>query len=219
MEQIKKTNNQPNNEQKIKALGHSPFGHSLTGEPTGEANIFKKYFPFVWEVIKIFVIASVIVLPIRYFLFQPFIVKGESMIPNFHQGDYLIVDEISYRFSSPERGDVVVFKYPKNTSQKFIKRIIGLPGETVEIKNGEVIIYKDNETQILDEEYLPNPSETIGTLKFSLGIEEYFVLGDNREFSYDSRAWGSVPVKNIIGKVFLRVLPISTLSKITVPSY
>lgn len=220
MEQITETNNQPNKEQKeVKTLGRSPLGHSPTGEATGEASIVKKYFPFVWEVIKIFVIASVIVLPIRYFLFQPFIVKGESMIPNFQQGDYLIVDEISYRFSTPERGDVVVFKYPKDKSQKFIKRIIGLPGEIVEVKDGKVIIYKDNEAQILDEEYLPNPSGTIGTLKFALGTEEYFVLGDNREFSYDSRAWGSVPVKNIIGKVFLRVLPVSTLSKITIPSY
>ena len=141
------------------------------------------------------------------------------MIPNFQQGDYLIVDEISYRFSSPQRGDVVVFKYPKDTSQKFIKRIIGLPGEIVEVKDGKVTIYKDDKTQVLDEKYLPNPSGTIGTLKLVLGIDEYFVLGDNREFSYDSRAWGSVPAQNIIGKVFLRVLPVITLSKITVPSY
>ena len=199
---ITETNNQSTNEQnKVKP------------------SIVKKYFPFVWEVFKIFIIASVIVLPIRYFLFQPFIVKGESMIPNFQQGDYLIIDEISYRFSSPQRGDVVVFKYPKDTAQKFIKRIIGLPGETVEVKDGKVTIYKNNNSQVLDEKYLPNPSGTIGTLKLALGADEYFVLGDNREFSYDSRAWGSVPFKNIIGKVFLRVLPVAALSKITVPSY
>ena len=141
------------------------------------------------------------------------------MTPNFQQGDYLIIDEISYRFSIPQRGDVVVFRYPKDTSQKFIKRIIGLPGETVEIRDGKVIIYKDDKTQVLDEDYIPNSSKTIGILKFVLEIDEYFVLGDNREFSYDSRAWGSVPIKNIIGKVFLRVLPVIRLSKITVPSY
>jgi len=188
-------------------------------ETNPKISIIKKYLPFAWEVLKIFIIASVIVLPIRYFLFQPFIVKGESMIPNFQSGDYLIVDEISYRFANPQRGDVVVFKYPKDTTQKFIKRVIGLPGETVEIKEGKVTIYKDGNQQILDEKYLPNPSGTIGTLTIPLGVDEYFVLGDNREFSYDSRAWGPVPVKNIIGKVFLRVLPIASLSKIAVPSY
>ena len=202
MEQITEINNQPNSEQN-----------------KTKTSVIKKYLLFAWEVVKIFIIASVIVLPIRYFLFQPFIVKGESMIPNFQQGDYLIVDEISYRFSSPQRGDVIVFKYPKDTTQKFIKRIIGLPGETVEVKDGKVTIYKDNSNHVLNEKYLPNPSVTIGTLKLSLGIDEYFVLGDNREFSYDSRAWGSVPLKNIIGKVFLRVLPVVALSKITVPNY
>jgi len=190
-----------------------------TTETNTKTSIIKKYLPFVWEIFKIFIIASVIVLPIRYFLFQPFIVKGESMIPNFQQGDYLIVDEISYRFSDPQRGDVVVFKYPKDISQKFIKRIIGLPGETVEVKDGKVTIHKDNNSQVLDEEYLPNPSGTIGTITITLGADEYFVLGDNREFSYDSRAWGAVPVKNIIGKVFLRVLPVAALSRIVVPNY
>ena len=141
------------------------------------------------------------------------------MIPNFQPGNYLIVDEISYRFKSPERGDVIVFKYPKDTSQKFIKRVIGLPGETVEVKNEKVIIYKDQKSQTLSEKYLPNASGVTGTIKLVLGANEYFVLGDNREFSYDSRVWGSVPVKNIIGKVFLRLLPITNLSKIDVPSY
>jgi len=202
MQQIKKEDNQASREQ-----------------DKAKTSIVKKYFSPFLEIVKIFIIASVIVLPIRYFLFQPFIVKGESMIPTFHSGDYLIVDEISYRLGNPVRGDVIVFKYPKDTSQKFIKRIIGLPGETVEVGDGKVSIYKDNEGQILDEKYLPNQSGTIGTLKFTLGTDEYFVMGDNREFSYDSRAWGSVPAKNIIGKVFLRILPVSALSKITVPSY
>lgn len=188
-------------------------------EQKPKESLIKKYLPFVWEIIKIFVIASVIVLPIRYFLFQPFIVKGESMVPSFQSGDYLIVDEVSYRFSNPNRGDVIVFKYPKDEKQKFIKRIIGLPGETVEVKGGKVMIYKDNNVQTLDEKYILNPAGTIGEIKITLGVDEFFVLGDNREYSYDSRAWGSVPRKDIIGKVFLRVLPVAALSKITLPSY
>ena len=121
-------------------------------EQITKVSMVKKYIPFIWEVLKIFIIASVIVLPIRYFLFQPFIVKGESMVPSFQSGDYLIVDEISYRFNSPQRGDIIVFKYPKDISQKFIKRIIGLPGETVEIKDDKVtIVYQNNESKTLDE--------------------------------------------------------------------
>lgn len=180
---------------------------------------FKKYFDFVWDILKIGLIALVIVLPVRYFLFQPFIVKGESMAPNFETGDYLIVDEISYRFSEPQRGDVVVFKYPKDTTQRFIKRIIGIPGETVNVKDGQVSIAKDSEIIILDESYLPDNLKTLGDINITLGADEYFVLGDNRQYSFDSRAWGVVPRKNIIGKAFLRIFPLSTLSAISQPAY
>lgn len=179
----------------------------------------KGYLPFIFEVVKIVVIASAIVLPIRYFLFQPFIVKGESMVPSFQNGDYLIVDEISYRFSEPARGDVVVFKYPKDESQRFIKRVIGLPGETVAVQNGEVVITKDGKDTVLDESYLPEDLKTYGDVKITVGENEYFVLGDNRQYSYDSRSWGVVPRKDIIGKVFLRILPVAALSKIAAPVY
>lgn len=179
----------------------------------------KKFFSFAWELVKIALIALVIVVPIRYFLFQPFIVKGESMAPNFESGDYLIVDEISYRFSGPERGDVIVFDYPKDTSQRFIKRVIGLPGETVNIENGQVRIIKDGNDAVLDEAYLPDNLKTYGSVNTTLGADEYFVLGDNREYSFDSRAWGVVPKKDIIGKAFLRIFPISTLSAISHPAY
>ena len=91
----------------------------------------KKFLSFIWEISKTAIIALVIVVPIRYFLFQPFIVRGQSMEPSFYQNDYLIVDEISYRFREPTRGEVVVFKFPQNTSQRYINRVIGLPGETV----------------------------------------------------------------------------------------
>lgn len=181
--------------------------------------IVKNYLPFAWEIIKIVIMASVIVLPIRYFLFQPFIVKGESMIPNFQSGDYLIVDEISYRFAEPQRGEVIVFRYPKDTTQKFIKRVIGLPSETVDIKNGQVTIAKDGQESILNEKYLPADLKTYGNINAVLGIDEYFVLGDNREYSFDSRSWGVVRRKDIIGKAFLRILPVAALSEISRPAY
>lgn len=189
------------------------------GSGNTAANPFKKYLDFAWEIFKIAVVAMVIVAPIRYFLFQPFIVRGESMSPNFESGDYLIVDEISYRVSDPQRGDVIVFKYPKDTTQRFIKRIIGLPGETVEIKNGVVTIFQGDKTLILDEEYLSDSLKTAGDVKNQLAEGEYFVMGDNREYSYDSRAWGVVPREDIIGKAFFRVLPISALSQFSRPSY
>ncbi len=179
----------------------------------------KKYLFFAWELFKIALVALAIVLPIRYFLFQPFIVKGESMSPNFEQGDYLIVDEISYRFADPERGDVIIFNYPKDPGQRFIKRIIGLPGETINISGGMVEISKSGQETILDEEYLPEDLKTIGSVNVELGADEYFVLGDNRDYSFDSRAWGVVPQKDIIGRAFLRIFPVVELSVIAKPSY
>jgi len=198
MESHIETNNQPNNEEKG----------------------FKKFLSFSFEIAKIALIALAIVVPIRYFLFQPFIVKGESMSPNFESGDYLIVDEISYRLSEPGRGDVVVFKYPKDTTQRFIKRIIGLPGETVIIKNGEVTVTKvGGENVILDENYLPQDLKTYGDTNTTLKDNEFFVMGDNRTYSYDSRSWGIVPRGNIIGKAFLRLYPVTDLSRISSPAY
>lgn len=180
---------------------------------------WKKYTLFTWELLKIALIAFVIVAPIRYFIFQPFIVKGESMSPTFESGDYLIVDEITYRFSNPQRGDVIIFDYPKDLSQRFIKRIIGLPEETVNVANGQVEITKDGKTTILEEVYLPEDLKTIGEIKMTLGQNEYFVLGDNRNYSYDSRVWGVVPREDIIGKAFLRLFPLSAVSEIARPAY
>ena len=187
--------------------------------PENKEKGLKKFFSFAWELAKIALIALVIVMPIRYFLFQPFIVKGESMSPNFESGDYLIVDEISYRFSDPQRGDVIVFSYPKDTTQRFIKRIIGLPGETVNITNGEVRVANGEEDIALEESYLPANLKTYGLVNVLLNTDEYFVLGDNREYSFDSRAWGVIFRKNIIGKAFLRIFPLASLSQIAQPSY
>jgi len=138
------------------------------------------------------------------------------MEPNFENGDYLIVDEISFRLRSPERGEVVVLKYPNDPSQRYIKRIIGLPGETVEIKEGKVIIgYK-----VLDEsDYLPASTFTVGNKTMVLGPDQYFVLGDNRIASSDSRSWGVLPKKDIIGRALIRAWPFAALAKFGTPVY
>lgn len=199
-----------------------------------EAQSKNKYLEFAIELVKIAVIAFVIVAPIRYFIFQPFIVSGASMAPNFSTGDYLIIDELSYRFSAPQRGDIVVFDasfIPGYKSQRFIKRIIGLPGETVKIVDGEVDIIKGGKTTTLTEKYLPENLKTYGfdgnngyglsplPEQTTLGANQYFVMGDNRSGSYDSRMWGVVPKADIIGKALVRVLPITSISEIIRPSY
>lgn len=181
----------------------------------------KNFFSFIWESLKIAVIALVIVLPIRYFIFQPFIVKGESMEPSFQNGNYLIVDELSYRFKQPQRGEVVVFKYPFDHSQRYIKRVIGLPGETVEIKDQKITIFDNNgkELNLEEETYLPANDLTLGEFRLVLKEGEYFVLGDNRLHSSDSRAWGILPRDNIIGKVLFRLLPLDEMTEIKLPIY
>ena len=179
----------------------------------------KKFLLFVWEVSKIVIVALLIVVPIRYFIFQPFFVRGQSMEPNFHNGDYLIIDELSYQFREPQRGEVIVFKYPQDPSQRYIKRIVGLPGEIVKIQSGKVFIYQEEESQALEEEYLSQSTQTPGNLQYVLKKDEYFVLGDNRSVSSDSRRWGSLPEENIVGRVFLRAWPLVALAKIETPSY
>lgn len=180
----------------------------------------RKTLLFILEVFKTVLIALLIVVPIRAFLFQPFFVRGQSMEPNFENGDYLIIDEISYRFVEPQRGEVVVFKYPNNPSQRYIKRIIGLPGDTIEIREGLVMIQEGEESKILDEStYLAQNIQTLGDAKVSLNENEYFVLGDNRTLSSDSRRWGPIEKKDIIGKVILRAWPFTAMAKIEAPAY
>ena len=141
------------------------------------------------------------------------------MEPNFENGDYLIVDEISYRFREPQRGEVIVFKYPPDPSQRFIKRVIGLPGEEIEVKEDKVSVTHGDKTFILREDYLPSDLATVGDLKISLKEGEYFVLGDNRFFSFDSRRFGIVPRESIIGRVFLRAWPFNDFSMMALPQY
>ena len=182
----------------------------------------KGLLQFAFEVTKVVVIALVIVVPLRVFIFQPFLVRGDSMVPTYHNGDYLIVDQISYRFNDPERGDVIVLKFPFDPSQRFIKRIAGLPGESVEVKDGKVVVYGVNEegkeARVLDESgYLPSDLQTPGSLRLDLKEKEYFVLGDNRPFSSDSRKWGVLSEDLIIGKVLVNVFSLEAFAKEIIP--
>jgi signal peptidase I len=177
-----------------------------------------KILSFFWDIGKMVLLAFVLVVALRLFVFQPFLVRGASMEPNFHDWDYLIVDEISYRFREPERGEVVVFKYPNDPSQRYIKRLIGLPGETVEVQNGNVFIFQGEELFRLDEsDYLVNT--TPGSAHIELGPDEYFVLGDNRIASSDSRSWGALPEDLIIGRALVRVFPFNAFAEVEQPAY
>ena len=180
----------------------------------------------IWEIVKMVFWVVVIIVPIRVFLIQPFFVQGASMEPNFEDKQYLIVNELGYKttevgnlftvkpFKELQRGDVVVFRYPKNPSIFYIKRIIGLPGEKIEISNDKVKIFNSENPNgfVLEEgKYLSASVMTAGEINMTLG-DEYFVMGDNREYSSDSRSWGPVPADDVMGKVVLRAWPISRAS-------
>jgi len=160
------------------------------------------------EIIRFSLIALLIVVPIRMFVAQPFIVSGASMEETFHSGEYLIVDQASYHFHSPRRGDVVIFRYPRDPSKFFIKRVIGIPGDTITITENVVRISNKEfpEGFILDESYIKSMEQGV-TLTEKLGAREYFVMGDNRDQSSDSRSWGVLQEERIVGRAFLRLYP------------
>lgn len=166
---------------------------------------------FLRELVTFVVIAVCIIYPFRKFVAEPYIVSGTSMSPTFETGHYLIIDKISYRFNPPKRDDVIVMKFPEDTSRDFIKRVIGLPGETVEIHNGAVtIINKENPEGIkLDESFVKFPKTD--NITYTLTSGEYFVMGDNRAGSYDSRSWGPLPTEDIIGRPLLRLYPVNDI--------
>lgn len=166
----------------------------------------------IWELVRYALVAIIIVIPIRMFIAQPFVVSGESMFPTFHDGEYLIVDELSYNIGEPKRGDVIVFRYPKEPKRFFIKRIIGLPNEEISINGNEIKIFnKENpEGFKLEESYIKEKSSFVGSYK--TGEKEYFVMGDNRNNSSDSRSWGLLPEKLITGRAYLRLLPFKDIS-------
>jgi signal peptidase I len=154
-----------------------------------------------------------IVVPIRVFVAKPFIVSGTSMYPTFDSWHYLIIDELTYRFNAPERGDVIVMKYPLDTSRYFIKRIIGLPGETVILKGTTVTIKNKMhpEGMLLNESYLVESEKSEDDMAVELRQDEYFVMGDNRKASADSRFWGTLPKNDIIGRALVRLFPFTKI--------
>lgn len=165
------------------------------------------------EIVRFSIIAILLVIPIRMFIAQPFIVSGASMDDTFHSGEYLIVDQVTYHFEKPSRGDVVIFRYPRDPSKFFIKRVIGIPGDTITIENAQVTISNEtNETGFtLDEPYVKTMQPS-APFKETLGEREYFVMGDNRDKSSDSRAWGVLQEERIIGRAFVRLFPPSEIS-------
>ena len=179
----------------------------------------KKFFWSVLEILETIVISVLAVFIIRTFLFQPFLVSGASMEPNFSNGNYLLVDEISYRFREPQRGEVIVFEPPAG-GRYFIKRIIGLPNEKVIIQDGEITIFdRQGNKTALKEDYLSVNIKTFGDSEVVLGPGQYFVLGDNRNYSFDSRAWGFLAKEKIIGLAKLRIWPLTAAMAFGRPSY
>lgn len=162
----------------------------------------------------LFVLAVlIVVLPIRFFVAKPFIVSGASMDPTFETWHYLIIDQLTYRFHEPQRGDVITFRFPQDPSRFFIKRIIGLPGETVELKDYTVTIKNTEHPDgfTLDEPYIASKNAKRDTMVVTLGSNEYFVMGDNRLESADSRYWGPLEKNRIIGRVILRLFPFNDI--------
>jgi signal peptidase I len=189
-------------------------------------NLFKAIGSFFLDIIETVVIALSIFLIIYLFVVSPHQVNGQSMVPNFQSGEYVLSDKISYRTGNPKRGDVIVFhapeaaNCPKGTGCDFIKRVMGLPGETITVHDNH--IYVNN--QPVEEPYLPAEFQTLPGLatkdkSITLGPDEYFVCGDNRPYSSDSRAWGPIHKSDIVGKAFFRYWPLKVAGGIKHPSY
>lgn len=192
----------------------SPINENYQEEKSISTRILRKIGAFFVDIIETIVIALAIFVVVYLFFFQPHQVRGASMEPNFYDGEYILTDKISYRFKQPQRGDVIVFKSPKNPDVDYIKRIIGLPGESITITNGHIGI---NQYQLDEISYLPsdvkvNPgSFTTEDKSFKIPPNEYFVMGDNRPRSSDSREWGTVSKNDIIGKSLLCYWPINCI--------
>ncbi|MDO8505125.1 MAG: signal peptidase I [bacterium] len=187
----------------------------------GARGLFKDGLQYVGELVRVVVISLAIILPVRYFLLQPFYVKGASMEPNFYDHEYLIIDELSYRFRAPLRGEIVVFRPPTDSTQFFIKRVVGLPGETVRSENGYVVIENAEHPEgvRLPESYLNSNAVTIGGQAVVLEPHQYYVMGDNRSSSLDSRQFGAIGRGTIVGRVWVRGWPLDRVGKFMAPEY
>lgn len=174
----------------------------------------------LWDFIRTLITFAIIYFVVKGYIAQPFLVKGRSMEQTFSDGDYLIVDQLSYNFTTPKRSDIVVFHTEfiqgGKESEYYIKRVIGVPGDRVVIKDGNVILYKDNGNipTKLEEAYLIEGLKTIApnSIDVVLKDHEYFVMGDNRGNSSDSRYWGPVDKEYIVGKPIVRLFPFNTIT-------
>jgi len=181
-------------------------------------NIFYLWLARIFDLGKFVIILAMVIYIIHLFFVSVFVVSGASMEPNFYEREYLIVNKISLTLKQPRRGDVVVFKFPGEPKEKYIKRVIGLPGETVEVKNHAVYV---NGLK-LAESYLPKEfiTDQLGSAKkWQLRDKEFFVLGDNRLNSNDSRVWGPLPEEDLIGKITYILFPLSERGRIPAPKY
>jgi signal peptidase I len=210
------------NEQKNTSTSTTPTGDSVKNElhsentetPPSTNNNPEKKENFWFELLKIVLLAIIIVVPIRTFIAQPFIVNGASMDNKFANGQYLIIDQLSYRFDEPQRGEVIVFRFPLEPSKFFIKRIIGLPYDTVILQGKTTIIINEENPEglLLKETYLSPENTTSDSFSITLNDGEYFVMGDNRKNSSDSRSWGVLNREHIVGQAFVRLFPITSFS-------
>jgi signal peptidase I len=177
--------------------------------PARNESFLSQVGDFFRDLLPVVVVSLGIIIPVRYFLIQPFYVKGASMEPSFHDDEYLIIDELSYRLKEPQRGDIVVFKYPNDPREYFIKRVIGLPGERIVIKDGRVTIYQPGQAEgtTLDETVYLGNTFTSQTRDVTLSADEFYLLGDNRQASLDSRIFGPVHRSFLVGRVWVRGWP------------
>lgn len=175
----------------------------------------------IYELFKTVIFVLVMAFVIRFFLFQPFVVQGVSMEPNMHDSEYLIVDRLTYKFKAPERGEVVIFDAPDHPGTDYIKRVIGLAGEEIEITANQIKINGVD----LEEKYLPEDFQTLidgnsrSILKKNLGADEYFVMGDNRQHSLDSRVFGVIKKSVIVGRAWIVLYPLEYFGRVFEPKY
>ncbi len=180
------------------------------------------FLSLILELVKLVVLAFIIVLPIHRFVFQPFYVVGPSMEPNFYDNEYLIIEKINYYFNEPVRGEIIIFTPSHNPQNYLIKRVIGLPGEKIVIQRGKVMIYNEKFPQgiTLDErDYLTPGTRTPGEIEVELDSEQYYVLGDNRNLSLDSRSFGPISKDDIVGRAWLRGWPFKVAGLIELPDF
>jgi len=197
------------------AQDETPSAKDFSTEHQADAEPESTFKDFLIELLQVVIVALAIIIPIRYYFIKPFYVKGESMEPSFYDNEYLVIDEISYRFKDPARGEIIVFRYPRDTKQFFIKRIIGLPGETVQVTGNKIFI----NGQELHEPYLDPSVQTKGEIVITLQPDEYFVLGDNRNFSLDSRSFGPLNRSYVVGKTWIRGWPFDKITVFEAPQY